>query len=240
MAAMTEPAGAPDAAAAMTEVFDAVYRGESPFGKRPPWDIGAPQPAYVALEKAGLIQGAVLDAGCGTGEDALHLAGLGYAVTGLDLSPTAISVARDKADARGLGAVFEVADALDLTGWEERFDTVIDSGLAHTFEGDRLRAYATALHRACRPGAVAHILSISDRGSAEMQARLAEAIDEIPAPLPDDDESPTLKRSADHLRDGFAEGWTIESIDESLMRGVIPTTSELLDVHAWLGRFRRD
>ncbi|MDQ0940165.1 SAM-dependent methyltransferase [Streptomyces sp. V1I1] len=239
MAAMTEPVAAPDGPAPMTEVFDAVYRGESPFGKRPPWDIGAPQPAYVALEEAGLIGGAVLDAGCGTGEDALHLAGKGYAVTGLDLSPTAISLARDKAGARGLDAVFEVADALDLKGWEGRFDTVIDSGLAHTFEGDTLRSYAAALHRACRPGAVAHILSISDRGSAEMQARLAEAIEEIPAPLPDNDEPPGLKRSADHLRHGFADGWTVESIDETHIRGIIPTTSELLDVHAWLGRFRR-
>ncbi|MEU8501944.1 class I SAM-dependent methyltransferase [Streptomyces lavendulae] len=236
---MTEPVGAPDGPARITEVFDAVYRGESPFGNRPPWDIGAPQPTYVALEHAGLIGGAVLDAGCGTGEDALHLAANGYAVTGLDLSPTAISIARDKARARGLDAVFEVADALDLKGWEGCFDTVIDSGLAHTFEGDGLRSYAAALHRACRPGAVAHILSISDRGSAEMQARLAEAIEEIPAPLPDDDEPPRLKRSADHLRNGFADTWTVESIDETLMRGVIPTTSELLDVHAWLGRFRR-
>ncbi|WP_181727446.1 class I SAM-dependent methyltransferase [Streptomyces sp. PT12] len=236
---MTETAGAPDGPAAMTEVFDAVYRGESPFGERPPWDIGAPQPAYVALEKAGLVRGTVLDAGCGTGEDALHLAGKGYAVTGLDLSPTAISLARDKAAARGLGAVFEVADALDLKGYEGCFDTVIDSGLAHTFEGDTLRAYAAALHWACRPGAVVHILSISDRGSAEMQVRLAEAIKDISAPLPDDDEPPALKRSADHLRDGFADGWTVESIDEALLRGIIPTTSELLDVHAWLGRFRR-
>ncbi|CAM5373939.1 transferase [Streptomyces narbonensis] len=239
MEPMTEPVGSPDGPAAMTEVFDAVYRGESPFGKRPPWDIGAPQPAYVALEESGLIGGAVLDAGCGTGEDALHLAGKGYVVTGLDLSPTAISLARDKAGERGLQAVFEVADALELAGYEGRFDTAIDSGLAHTFEGDRLRSYAAALHRACRPGAVVHILSISDRGSAEMQARLAEAIEGIPAPLPDADEPPALKRSAEHLRDGFADGWTVESIDDSLIRGIIPTTSELLDVHAWLGRFRR-
>ncbi|GBP98758.1 methyltransferase domain-containing protein [Streptomyces spongiicola] len=240
MAPMTEPAGPPEGTAATAEVFDAVYRGESPFGKRPPWDIGAPQPAYVALEEAGLIAGAVLDAGCGTGEDALHLADRGYAVTGLDLSPEAIALAREKARARGLDAVFEVADALDLKGYRGRFDTVIDCGLAHTFEAGRLRTYAAALHRACRPGALVHVLSVSDRGAREMQARLAAAIDRIPEPLPDGESAEhALRRSAEHLREGFADGWAAESIDEALIRGIVPTTAELLDVHAWLGRFRR-
>lgn len=238
MAAMTDTAGV-DVRAVMTEVFDAIYRGESPFGERPPWDIGAPQPAFVALHESGLIGGAVLDAGCGTGEDALHLAAQGLQVTGLDLSPTAVEIARRKAETRGLDAVFAVADALDLTGWDGRFDTVIDSGLAHTFEGDRLVAYAAALHRACRPGAVAHVLAISDQGSADMQRRLAAAVEGIPAPLPDEEKPASLQRSVDHLRVGFADGWEVESIDDALIRGVVPTTDESFDVHAWLGRLRR-
>jgi cyclopropane fatty-acyl-phospholipid synthase-like methyltransferase len=232
---MTEPAFRSDGIDVLTDVFDAVYRGESPFGKRPPWDIGGPQPAFVAVEEAGLVSGAVLDAGCGTGEDALYLASKGYAVTGLDLSPTAISLAQHKAKERGLDATFEVANALELAGYDGRFDTVIDSGLAHTFDAAKLRAYAAALHRVCRPGAVVHVLAVSDCGAEETQARLAEAIEQIPAKLPDG----APKRSTDDLRNGFADGWTVESITDTTMHGILPSASEPFDTHAWLGRIRR-
>src|SRR6266508_528471 len=39
-----------------------------------PWDVGQPQPAIVRLASEGGFAGAVLDAGCGTGENALHVA----------------------------------------------------------------------------------------------------------------------------------------------------------------------
>ena len=42
-----------------------------------PWDLGRPQPAIVRLASEGGFAGAVLDAGCGTGENALHVASLG-------------------------------------------------------------------------------------------------------------------------------------------------------------------
>lgn len=42
-----------------------------------PWDIDGPQPAVVRLAAGGGFAGAVLDAGCGTGENAIHVASLG-------------------------------------------------------------------------------------------------------------------------------------------------------------------
>ena len=57
----------------MTSVFDPAYAAGVP-----PWDIGRPQPEFVRLAEAGEIRGDVLDVGCGTGENAMHLAGLGH------------------------------------------------------------------------------------------------------------------------------------------------------------------
>src|SRR3954470_22565236 len=75
-----------------------------------PWDTGQPQPAVLRLAGEGAFAGAVLDAGCGTGENALHLASLGLHVLGVDVAGTAVSIAREKAAVRGLDAEFVVAD----------------------------------------------------------------------------------------------------------------------------------
>ena len=63
-------------------------------GSVPPWDIGHPQPAFLALARAGHLRGRVLDIGCGTGEHALMAAELGLEATGIDSSPRAIALAR--------------------------------------------------------------------------------------------------------------------------------------------------
>lgn len=120
--------------------WDASY-----VGGPAPWDIGRPQPAVVRLAAAGAFAGAVLDAGCGTGENALHLAALGLRVLGVDVAETAVSVARESAAARRLDADFVVADALHLDRLGRAFDTVLDCGLFHTFDRDERGDYATSL-----------------------------------------------------------------------------------------------
>ena len=109
-----------------------------------PWDIGRPQPALVRLASEGGFAGAVLDAGCGTGENALHLASLGLTVLGVDVAETALAMARAKAGSRGLEAEFAAADALQLERLRRTFETVLDCGLFHTFDaGERARYVAS-------------------------------------------------------------------------------------------------
>src|SRR5262249_23620647 len=119
-------------------------------GPRPPWDIDQAQRMFVAV--ADRITGAVLDAGCGTGEIALYFAGLGRQVTGIDFVAEAIDRAKTKAAERSLKVTFLLKDALTLKDWSERFDNAIDSGLFHVFDdGDRI-CYVEGLGAILRPG----------------------------------------------------------------------------------------
>ncbi len=148
------------------EHFDAYYGGTRP----PAWDIGRPQPAFVALAEAGEgeIRGRILDAGCGTGEHALMAAALGFDATGIDTSAAAIAVAQRKAVERAASVRFEVRDALDVVSMAQRFDTVIDCGLFHIFDDDDRTRYVEGLGEVLAPGGRYLMMCFSDRqpGSA--------------------------------------------------------------------------
>ena len=137
-------------------MFDRLYRGEPTFDGAPaptgiPWDVGHAQPRLMELEALGGISGEVLDIGCGLGYNAIFLASRGYSVTALDSSAAAIERAGRNAAEAGVRVTFDVADATNLTGYDGRFDTVVDSGLYHCLDDDGRRSYAAGLHRATTP-----------------------------------------------------------------------------------------
>ena len=167
--------------------WDEAYAAERP----PPWDIGAPQPAFAALAGRGLLSGRLLDAGCGTGEHALLAAAHGAQAVGVDVSPRAIARAREKAADRGLAVRFEVGDALDFGSLGLTFDTVTDSGLFHVFDdGDRAR-YVASLAAALEPGGTCYLMCFSDRQPGDFGPR---------------------RVSREELTAAFRDGWAIEQI----------------------------
>jgi SAM-dependent methyltransferase len=136
---------------------------DSYAGPPPPWDIGRPQPAVVRLAEAGALTGALLDAGCGTGEHTILAALHGARALGIDVSPRAIEIARRKAAERGIDTSFQVLDALHLDMLGQTFDTIVDSGLFHIFDAAARTQYVTAVHAALRPGGHLHLMCFSDR-----------------------------------------------------------------------------
>jgi SAM-dependent methyltransferase len=189
--------------------FEAAYHGPPP-----PWDIGRPQPAFLALARDGELDGRVLDVGCGTGEHALMAAALGHPATGIDAAPTAISLARRKAAQRGLVVRFVVGDALDLALLRETFETVLDCGLLHGFSDADQRRFVEGLRGAIVPGGRYHVLTFSDREpGVHGPRRLREA----------------------QIRAAFATGWRVDRLERSL----IETTEPHDPVQAWLGSFTR-
>src|SRR5262245_25877079 len=74
---------------------------------------------------AGITNGETLELGCGTGALSIHLARRGFRAHGLDVSPTAIAIARERVARMGLAATFAVADLTEpYLALDRRFDLV--------------------------------------------------------------------------------------------------------------------
>jgi cyclopropane fatty-acyl-phospholipid synthase-like methyltransferase len=192
--------------------WDDSYTAESP----PPWDIGRPQPAFVALAESGLLTGQVLDVGCGTGEHALLAAIRGAKATGVDISPAAIEQARAKAEERGLDVQFQVEDALDLRQLDLSFDVIIDSGVFHVFSDEDRPRYVASLAEVLRTGGTLYLMCFSDRQPGDFGPR---------------------RVRQDELRAAFTDGWAVQSITANTfeIRPVGGTTR----AQAWLAVFTR-
>jgi SAM-dependent methyltransferase len=181
-----------------------------------PWDVGRPQPAILRLAGEGAFAGAVLDAGCGTGENALHVASLGLRVLGVDVAETALSIAREKAARRGIDAEFVVADALRLDRLGRVFETVLDCGLFHTFDSDERRDYVAGLASVTSRGATLYVLCFSDVGSDIAG----------PHPVSQEELSAAFERS---------RGWSVASVSPDR----IQTRCDARGVPAWLAKIER-
>ncbi len=165
---------------------------ESMYANKAPWDIGRPQPAFI--EVADRVTGAVLDAGCGTGENALFFAERGHRVLGIDFLEGPIQEARRKAQERGLDAEFLQMDALTLTTLDRPFDAVIDSGLFHVFsDEDRVR-YVAGLAHVTRPGGRLFVLCFSDEEPGTQGPR---------------------RVTREELLGSFTDGWAVEVVRPS-------------------------
>jgi SAM-dependent methyltransferase len=148
-----------------------------------------------ALAARGLKGGAFLDLGAGPGTQAIELARLGFDVTGSDISPTAVTLAQERA--RGTTARFVVDDVLD-TRLGRAFDAVFDRGCFHVFDPSAHPAYLTSLRALVAPGGVFFLKCFSALEPGEVGPR---------------------RYTPDALRRVFGDAFTIESVEETVYYG---------------------
>jgi SAM-dependent methyltransferase len=93
------------------------------------------QPTSVAPRLAELFRAqqvqTLLEAGCGSGRDALFYAGAGFAVTGLDLSANALRWARERSLAEGLPVTLLQGDLAEVALPHGSFDACVAVHLVH-------------------------------------------------------------------------------------------------------------
>ncbi len=106
------------------------------------WELGGstsrgalPVNPHLSAETEELRVGSALDAGCGTGAEAIWLAEQGWQVTGADISGAALAAAADRAEATGLTDRVEWVQA-DLTTWSPgRVWDLVTTHYAHAETG---------------------------------------------------------------------------------------------------------
>lgn len=120
-----------------------------------PWNSEMPPDELVELVQSGKVRPCkTIDLGCGAGNYAIYLASQGFEVTGVDSSPTAIKIATENAQKRGVRCRFIVADLLgDLHEVKETFDFGYDWELLHHIFPEDREKYVKNVYNLLNPGA---------------------------------------------------------------------------------------
>ncbi|MEU8528594.1 MULTISPECIES: class I SAM-dependent methyltransferase [Streptomyces] len=133
--------------------WDGFYTDRS---KPVPFFVPKPDENLASYLERGIVPpgGRVLDLGCGPGRNALHLASLGFRVDAVDLSPTALTWAAERAAETGAEVRFVCGDAFGEAGaaLEGPYDLIHDSGCFHHLPPHRRVSYLALLDRLLAPG----------------------------------------------------------------------------------------
>ena len=159
------------AASDPTGWFERLYAAAEQGEAVVPWDRGTPHPLLAQWTAARRIDGAgrrALIVGSGPGEDAEHVAGLGFDTVAFDVSPTAVESARRRFP--GSRVRYVVADLLDPPAeWREAFDLVVESITVQSLPDPPRAAAIASVGRMVRPGGTLLVIA-SARDAADEPA----------------------------------------------------------------------
>jgi SAM-dependent methyltransferase len=118
-----------------------------------PWNVEAPPQALADLVESRRVSPCkTIDLGCGAGNYAIYLATRGFDVTGVDSSPTAVHIAKQNAQRKGITCTFLVADILgDLHEVTDTFDFAYDWEVLHVIFPEQRKHYVENVYRLLNP-----------------------------------------------------------------------------------------
>jgi SAM-dependent methyltransferase len=148
----------------------------------------------------------VLEVGCGAGTDLVRFARGGADVTGVDIAPSAIELARKNFDIQGLTADLRVADGEQLPFDANSFDLVYAHGVVQYTSNPG--ALVAECHRVLRPGGEA-VFQVYNRVSwLNALSKL------MKVPLEHEDAPVLLKYSASEFRALLAPFDSVRIVEE--------------------------
>ncbi|MDX6533249.1 MAG: hypothetical protein QOF68_993 [Gaiellales bacterium] len=156
-----EALGVDDATGWFDRLYAAAERGEAVV----PWDDGEAHPLLVEWAQGQMLDGTgkrALVVGCGYGDDAEHVAGLGFETVAFDVAATAIRTAIERFP--GSPVQYLTADLLSPPeGWHRSFDLVVEIITVQSLP-DPPRAEAIAqVSRMVAPGGTLLVIATARR-----------------------------------------------------------------------------
>lgn len=142
--------------------WEGIYQG-SPLEELP-WEEGQPAAELMALIESGVVeQGAVLDICCGSGNNAIYLAKQGFTCHGIDISPTAIKYAGQKASKEGVSCKLVTGNVLQLPYPDNTFTLVFDRGCFHSIQPQDRQAFVQGVYRVLKPSGKYQLICFSTK-----------------------------------------------------------------------------
>ncbi|MBI4010571.1 MAG: class I SAM-dependent methyltransferase [Candidatus Aenigmarchaeota archaeon] len=145
----------------LKESWDQTYRNHN--YKELPWETANPDKELTRLVNEGKIAKCkVLDIGCGAGTNSIFLSRQGFDVIGVDISSTAVKIAKHRTKDVGAKAKFLVGNAYNLKFQKSVFDFIFDRGCFHHIPIEFRKIYVKQNHRLLTDNGKYYLHAFSD------------------------------------------------------------------------------
>ena len=180
------------------------------------WESENPVGALVELfDRRDFEPRTVLELGCGDGVNAVFMASRGCRVTAVDVSPTALDMARERQHGTGVEVDWVEGDVFELDLPPEPYDLVFDRGLLHHVPVFRFEDYMGLVADRLAPGGHFHLIChhVSTRPTVALDATFGGAMGKLVGLLTGPLVETGCGFTDDELREIFSERFEFESIE---------------------------